>query len=520
MTNISTFCYDFIRENYGLFDLTQYDVDHSMNFELLDYYVSKQTCSEKYFELLRYIYNQSTYIDCRTFIQHYIDNINELNDSFNDKEIIVLFPYLDVNKSNFFLTLYFLYLYDSILSKKINYVFSYKKSEKKENIIDISTLSLTKEPLFVVCDDFLYSGKQLALTIAKLPFICPDSINIYACIVGMTSNAIQKFSKTNLLELGKDRYYIDDEDEDEEQEIIEEPKCMYDVIFPRNNLVIHTTLKTVIRDKMISDGLYNDTISESKQIYDYILLNDMYILENIGNKLYAVGQFSKLYYNLNNTLIYLFFKYPDLISTVLSMCILERYLNTYTISLNKIRYNNILIKKYPSNDSQVVNKFEITQDLFEEPQDLEEIKENIKNKTQIDINKFYWLEKCSGYDFSLDGIVSVNIDYYDRIQLINNLKKKFSSLQGNTCNNSILTFYKENNLVSIFNSFSNLIKRNAISGGRLKRYNRNKKTNKKNIKKLNKNRKSRKSLKKQKLYIKNKTKKNKMRKNKTKKYHR
>lgn len=517
MTNISTFCYDFITENYGLFDLTQYDVDHSMNFELLDYYVSKQKCSEKYFELLRYIYNQSTYIDCKTFIQHYIDNINELNDSFNDKEIIVLFPYLDVNKSNFFLTLYFLYLYDSILSKKINYVFLYKRNDKKNNIINISELSLTKEPLFVVCDDFLYSGKQLALTIAKLPFICPDSINIYPCIVGMTSNAIQKFSKTNLLELGKDKYYIDDEDE--EKEIIEEPNCMYDVIFPTNNLVIDTNLKTIIRDKMIEEGLYDDTINQNKQIYDYILSNDMYILENINDKLYAVGQFHKLYYNLNNTLIYLFFKYPDLISTVLSMCILQQYPNTYTVSLDKILYNNISIK-YPSKDSQLINKFEITQDLFDIPQDLEEIKQNIKSNSQIDINKFYWLEKCSDYNFSLDGILSVSVDYYDKIQLINNLKKKFNSSQGSLCNDSIVTFYKQNNLISIFTSFSNLIKKNSIIGGRLKSYNRNKKTNKKNIKKLNKKNISRKSLKKLKRYIKTKTKKNKIRNNKSKKYRR
>jgi len=105
MTNISKICYDFITQNISLFNLSQYDVDHSINFELLDYYVRNQTCSEKYFQLLYYIYIQSTYINCETFIQHYTFNINELNENFNDKEIIVLFPYLDINKSNFFLTL-------------------------------------------------------------------------------------------------------------------------------------------------------------------------------------------------------------------------------------------------------------------------------------------------------------------------------------------------------------------------------------------------------------------------------
>jgi hypothetical protein len=495
MTNISDLCYNFIRENSSLFELERYDINHSINFELLDQYVSKQNCSEKYFELLRYIYRQSTYIDCQTFIKHYTSNINELNENFNDKEIIVLFPYLDTNKSNFFLTLYFLYLYNFILSKNVNYVFSYKTKDKKQNIIDISTLSLTKEPLFVICDDFLYSGGQLSLSISKLPFICSDSINIYACTVGMTNKAIDKFSKQKLIELGKDFY----EDEDEEVPI----NCSYDVIFPQSNLIINTNLKTILRDKMIEEGLYNDSISEIEQIYEYILLNDMYILENINNKLYALGQFSKLYYNLNNTLIYLFFKYPDLISSVLTMCVLNQYLNKYTVSLDRL-VSPIRTKKYPINGNNVINKFEITQDLFEDVQDLEELKENIKNSTPIDITKFPWLQKCSDYDFNLDRVRFVNADYNSRIELIRNIKSQFNSISGSLCNDSIITFYKQKDLISSFNVLRDLIKSSIISGGKhSSKYKKtNKKVNKKYNKKYNKNK-----SKKIKKYIKNKTKK-------------
>lgn len=488
MTNISKICYDFITQNISLFNLSQYDVDHSINFELLDYYVRNQTCSEKYFQLLYYIYRQSTYINCETFIQHYTFNINELNENFNDKEIIVLFPYLDINKSNFFLTLYFLYLYNFILSKQINYVFYYKRKDKKFNTIDISTLSLTKEPLFIVCDDFLYSGGQLSLSIANLPIICSDSIDIYACIVGTTSKAIENFSREKLIKLGKNDY-----DEDEEEPI----NCSYNVIFPRNNLVIDTTLRTILRDKIIAEGLYNDTLSENRQIYDYILLNDMYILEIINDNLYAVGQFSKLYYNLNNTLIYLFFKYPDLISTVLTMCVLNQYLNTYTVSIDKL-VSPISIKKYPGNGNQLIHKFEITQQLFQEPQDLEELKQNVKNSTPIDITKFDWLQKCTDYDLTPDRVTFVNVDRHNKFELIRNIKSNFNSAQGSLCNDSIITFYKQKDLIDIFSHFSNLIKTSIASGGRKsiktkktkKKYN---KTNKKTIKK----------------YIKNKTKKNK-----------
>lgn len=455
MTNISELCYDFIRQNESLFNLSQYDLDHSMNFELLDNYTTNQSCSEKYFQLLSYIYRQSTYITCENFIQHYTFNIIELNENFNDKEIIVLFPYLDINKSNFFLTLYFLYLYNSILSKQINYVFYYKRTDKKLNAIDISALTLTKEPLLIVCDDFLYSGGQLSLSIANLPIICSSSINIYACIVGTTSKATDKFSKENLIKLGKNDY---DEEEEEEEPV----NCSYDVIFPRNNLVIDTSLKTILRDKMITEGLYNDTMRPNKQIYDYILLNDMYILEIINDNLYAVGQFSKLYYNLNNTLIYLFFKYPDLISTVLTMCVLNQYLNTYTVSIDKL-VSPISVKRYPTNDNKLIHNFEITQDLFEHPQDLEELKQNLKNSTPIDLTKFGWLQKCSG--FTPDRATFVDVDNNNKFELIRNIKRNFKSLQGSLCNDSIITFYKQKGLTDIFTHFSNLIK-TSTSGGR------------------------------------------------------
>lgn len=473
MKNISEVCYNFISQNTGLFDLKKFIVDHSVDFDLLDNYVSKQTCSKNYFQLLQYVYKQSTFIECDTFIQKYTSNINELNEKYDDKEIIVLFPYLDTNKSNFYFTLYFLYLYNFITSNKINYVFSYKRDDNKMNKIDISTLSLTKEPLLVVCDDFLYSGSQLSMTISNLPLICSsDDINIYTCIVGMTNKAVNKFSKEKLIENQKEK--LIENQKDEEEAIY----CSYNVIFPENILIISKNLKSVLRDKMVEEGIYNDMLSETEQIYNYILLNDMYILENNGNKLYAVGQFSNLYYNLNNTLIYLFFKYPDIISTVLTMCVLEQFPNTYTVSLDKlIAPIQFSVKKYPSDDNRVINKFEITQSLFKNVQDLEEVKQNIKNSKPIDTTKFYWLEKCTDYDFSLDGITFVEANYSRKIQLINNIKNKFNSAQGSLCNDSITTFYKQKAFVNLFKDFSNLIK-NFITNGGNRHSNKHKKTNK------------------------------------------
>jgi hypothetical protein len=55
MKNISKFLYNFIEENTKLFDLKQYNVDHSINIELLNRYISKQSCSKKYFDLNAFI---------------------------------------------------------------------------------------------------------------------------------------------------------------------------------------------------------------------------------------------------------------------------------------------------------------------------------------------------------------------------------------------------------------------------------------------------------------------------------
>jgi len=57
MTNISTLCLNFIVLNKTIFNLKQYDVDHSMNVEVLN-----------------------SYIDCDTFIQQYTSNITGLNE--------------------------------------------------------------------------------------------------------------------------------------------------------------------------------------------------------------------------------------------------------------------------------------------------------------------------------------------------------------------------------------------------------------------------------------------------------
>jgi hypothetical protein len=534
MKNISKFLYNFIEENTKLFDLKQYNVDHSINIELLNRYISKQSCSKKYFDLIKYIYTNASYIDCDTFIDIYTSNIIELDSM--DREIIVVFPYLQLKKSNFFLTLYFLYLYNATVSKKINYVFSYDSTQQSDTI-DISKLEikLNKPPIIVICDDFLYTGSQLSVSIANLPIICTEALDIYACICGMTQKSQQALSDENITKIqlenikkaetnGKIQCYynvhlptkkifikktlktvirdkmMEDEvynDTIEEKIFIKKTlktvirdKMMEDEVYNdtiEEKIFIKKTLKTVIRDKMMEDGV-NETIDENSQIHNYINLNDMYILTVINNKLIASSEFTKLYYKLDTTMIYLFFKYPDFISTVLTMCVLNNYSNNYTIILDKLRLDDIFKKKGK------IKKIEITQDLlFDKSQNLEEIKQNIKNSKDIDTIKFDWVQKCS--DFNMNDVKIVDIDTTKYIELIHGLKPMFDSIETSLCNGSIETFYKQPEFNEKFTALSNLIK-NIITGGdftikrlykKPKKYNKSKKTNK--SKKYNKSKK-------------------------------
>lgn len=360
-------------------------------------------------------------------------------------------------------------------------MFSYDSTQPSD-AIDISKLEikLNKPPIIVICDDFLYTGSQLSVSIVNLPIICTETLDIYACICGMTQKSQQALSHENITKIQLENI--------KKAETNGKIQCYYNVKLPTKKIFIEKTLNTVIRDKMMEDGVYNQTIEENSQIHNYINLNDMYILTVNNNKLIAASEFIKLYYKLDTTMIYLFFKYPDFISTVLTMCVLNNYSNNYTIILDKLFLDDIFKKKGK------IRNIEIKQDyLFDKSQNLEEIKQNIQDSKDIDMIKFDWVQKCS--DFNMNDVTSVNIDTINYIELIHNLKPTFDTIESSLCNGSIDTFYKQTEFNEKFTALSNLIK-NIITGGdfRIKRiYKKSKKYNK--SKKSKKNNKSKKGVK-------------------------
>jgi hypothetical protein len=158
MTALSQICYDFIDGNPGIFELNQYDIDHTLDRAILESYTAQQTCSNKYFDLLKYIYEQSTYISCQQFIEIYEANIDEIIELSAGRTLVVFFPIKEFNKSYFFFTLYFLHRLREKTGIVIEHI--YPLTDTPVSLEDSTIVN----PFIVTCDDFSYGGSQLMKT--------------------------------------------------------------------------------------------------------------------------------------------------------------------------------------------------------------------------------------------------------------------------------------------------------------------------------------------------------------------
>jgi hypothetical protein len=356
--NISDICYRFIDENIQYFDLHKYTKDHRLMIDELKKYSEKQTCSQNFFKLLISIYEKSKYIDLETFIQVYTDSVNDLHSISENSNIVFFLPFhngdLSMDKSNFYFSLYFIYLYRKITKTELKNIYHFisECSSGYQHQIDIDDVlkkmiydKQHKETIFVMCDDYSYSGSQIVTYMNKLK--TNTQISLYLVIAGISIKAKQhihnfvqrkkeiKGDINNIVVFFPQNIYIDSYDNTFEY-------ILDDII--RKQPVIKEF------DSSIGIGSYKDY---------WLAMNDMYIItyDNEKNKLYATGQIRDIGYG-TQTLTYLFFKYPDSISTIPNMCFLDNYSNNYTFI-----YNNLTAQQ--KHDLKK-NKFEITNELIGE----------------------------------------------------------------------------------------------------------------------------------------------------------
>ena len=361
--NISDLCYKFIDANPNYFNLTNgaFSKNHEIAIEELEKYANQQTCSKPYFQLMTDIYKKSHYIGPEEFIQYYTSSVNKLHSIGDEKNIILLLPGykfnpgepVDFTKSNYYFTLYFMKLYRDVTGENIKNVYPMIIKGGKHvyiNELDIDVIinelreTTKKESTLVICDDFSYSGEQLSYIIGNVIPVRQE-VDLYLVICGMTNTAKRKLGNI------KSKYEYDN------------PKLNINIIFPDEGgyFLDENDFSSVLKNIMIE----NNVLMMSQD--EYIKQHDMFLISKHGDALYVYRQFNNLYGRITNSLTYPFFKYPDHVSTLTKMCVVNNYSKDYVFL-----YKNLDPEMKRKIDSQGNSNFTINGYLDIETQRLKD----------------------------------------------------------------------------------------------------------------------------------------------------
>lgn len=404
--NISDICYEFLKENEQYFDLGQYTKDHSLMINKLEEYSNNQTCSKKFFNLLTSIYKKSKYIDIKTCETIYKGAVNQLLHMSDNMNIVFLLPIsndydrlLSMDKSNFYFSLYFIHLYQKITGNKLKYIYHFltdvsKDSDNYKYQIDLDDIlndmthnKRQNETIFVTCDDYSYSGSQIKSYIRNLKVNA--NINLFLVVIGLSIKAHYAIQSYNPV-------YNNN----------------VNIILPANIFIdaYENTLEYVL-DDIISEEPYIEGFDKSilnsdeykgrshynienhqKDYKEYWKkMNDMYVIRysEEHNKLYAQGQIDRMGKD-SQTLTYLFFKYPDNLSTLPNMCFIDDYSNVCIFLYENLTLEQkILIKNEQDDRNSNVNNYGLYMNSIRK-QDFEITKELIGEN-----NLTYFLEYYS-----------------------------------------------------------------------------------------------------------------------------
>jgi hypothetical protein len=334
-TNLNEICYKMIEENKELYgDLKQYDIDHSEQFEITEKFLSNQTCCNRYYNFLKEIFKNTKYISCDEIIDILDKNVDELISYISSGYIPILITTVDsITKSNIFFSLYLLIkleskgykidkIYDSFKTILVN-----KDNERSIELFkpEIS-IRETDKVLIILCDDVSYSGRQIYEHIATEynEFFDPiykkrnfnQNVKIFLNVVGLLPKALKQINKA---------FY-------------NSPST--NLIIPKNTFLPSETEKYT-NIKILIESL----LEGSETIDNFLKLNDCYTLIrnediiSLKSKMTVDGMFdyrsSLGSVSLEQSLVYLFMKYPDAQSTYGKLCSIEFLENVLTLNVDK-----------------------------------------------------------------------------------------------------------------------------------------------------------------------------------------
>ena len=325
--NVIEIIYDFIDANLSLFDLHTLTKDHSIDLTCLKRFIdfqSEEPMSKKFWDFYRFLYESIIYISNDTITRQYTRNAIELHElskngmkhpdepdePWKECNIVLILP-KNKEKSNYYFTLYFLYIYrkhfhNDYKDLKVMTETDFETatvSDKKYSEDNCILFDDTKYTIFVVTDDFCYSGDQLYEKITDYQstqsfFQKQENKHLlftYANVIGLTSIASRSFT-----------FFI--------QNIMIPSKCY------------------IVRDNTYDDILKKYYETRKLSEYDFDLF---YFTQE--NNVQTFSLLQKLIPHNPATLVYLSFKYPDGVSTIQNMCYFFVNKGTFFISCDEYR---------------------------------------------------------------------------------------------------------------------------------------------------------------------------------------
>ena len=305
--NFNKQVYTFIDNNKVLFDLDDITKDHSIDMDCLTKYIAHQGNNHKskpFWNFYEYLYKNIIYISNSKITEQYENNAKEIHDLYTNKSINILDCHLvlilteEVDKSNYYFTLYFLYLYKKLYPNDYQHIEVILETEMKigtknrypgEDRINFQYYS--NHTIYIMTDDFCYSGEQMNTEINthvqknNYPHLTHaqnknKNFSVYINVVGMTSIALKLLNNNHKIKL-----YI-----------------------PQQCIIINNATYNDIFDKYCKE--YNYTI-QSEAVDMFCFTKD-----NINPRSFN----EELKIDKNMPLIYLSFKYPDYISIAPYLC--------------------------------------------------------------------------------------------------------------------------------------------------------------------------------------------------------
>jgi hypothetical protein len=382
---LSEFIYGIINSvNPSFFDLKNYDnPSYVINKQKLLDYITRHPCSSRYYGFIYDMIDSVKYITCDEMIRVFQQNIFDIWSKHIDgyKLVIVIPPNATLEKSNIYYILYTLYHLRESFDIIIEHMFIGNHLRKQFPY----PLDDGSKYLLIFTDDFSYSGGQLrddyireslnSFNVFKLkdknknvfnnnnknvfnnnnyllnrnPYI--ENIQYYLNIVGWTPRArkyITKYFLSSDSLVNNFNNFVEIEERSLSMynffRYFYKKKLREDPLFKkrktktnasrnnRNNNNINNQNNSVIVD-------YNDDTYNFMYLYD--LIKVIKVVEGNNTRYEVISTIKQMFsiFFLRNikkqSLIYLFSKYPDQVSTYSKLCMVEIHEDAYILDIDK-----------------------------------------------------------------------------------------------------------------------------------------------------------------------------------------